>query len=156
VLFRSQARARIADTVGEGDVGGFNGIGFRDYLRAVNGAPQPGDGPRIAVITGQGPIVMGDELRGVIAAERIVQLIRQVRDDRQVAALVMRLNTPGGSAFASELIRQELELTQLAGKPVVVSMGPLAASGGYWIASTADAIVAEPTTITGSIGVFGI
>ncbi|HEX7036375.1 MAG TPA: signal peptide peptidase SppA [Pseudomonadales bacterium] len=156
LLTPDQARARIVDAVGEGDQGGFNGIGFRAYLEAVNGAPEPGEDPRIAVITGQGPIVMGDDLRGVIAAERIVQLIRRVRDDRRVAALVMRLNTPGGSAFASELIRQELELTQLAGKPVVVSMGPLAASGGYWIASTADAIVAEPTTITGSIGVFGI
>jgi protease-4 len=99
---------------------------------------------------------MGSQLRGAIAAERVVQVIRQVRDDERVGALVMRLNTPGGSAFASELIRQELELTQLAGKPVVVSMGPLAASGGYWIAATADAIVAEPTTLTGSIGVFGI
>jgi protease-4 len=69
---------------------------------------------------------------------------------------VLRIDSPGGSSFASELIRQELELLQLSGKPVVVSMGPVAASGGYWIASTADAIVAEPTTLTGSIGVFGI
>lgn len=156
LLTPDQARARIADGVGEGERGGFNGIGFRDYLRAINGAPEPGDGPQIAMITGQGPIVMGEQIRGVIAAERVVQVIRQVREDDDVAALVVRLNTPGGSAFASELIRQELELTQLAGKPVVVSMGPLAASGGYWIASTADAIVAEPTTLTGSIGVFGI
>jgi protease-4 len=86
----------------------------------------------------------------------LIGLIRQVRNDDAMQALVLRLDTPGGSAFASELIRQELELLQLSDKPVVISMGPVAASGGYWVASTADAIFAEPTTLTGSIGVFGI
>lgn len=157
LLTPDQARARIAEEVGHDEQGGFNGIGFRDYLSAVNGAAQnAGDGQQVGVITGQGPVIMGDELRGVIAAERVVQMIRKAREDDKVRALVVRLNTPGGSAFASELIRQELELTQLAGKPVVVSMGPVAASGGYWIAATADAIFAEATTLTGSIGVFGI
>lgn len=156
LLTPDQARARIADTVGHDDNGGFSGIGFGDYLRAVDTAGDAEGSAQIAVITGQGPVVMGDEVRGVIAAERVVQLIRQARDDQRTAALVVRLNTPGGSAFASELIRQELELTQLAGKPVVISMGPLAASGGYWISATADQIIAEPTTLTGSIGVFGI
>lgn len=158
LLTPDQARVRIADTVGYDEDGEFSGIGFRDYLQAVNGAMQPDASAeaKVGVITAQGPVVMGDQLRGVIAAERLVKLIRQAREDRHVAALVLRINTPGGSSFASELIRQELELTQLAGKPVVVSMGPVAASGGYWIASTADAIFAEPTTLTGSIGVFGI
>ncbi len=156
LLTPDQARARIAETVGHDHHGNFSGIGYRDYLKAVAGGNRPPAPPQVAVITGEGPVVMGNEVRGVIAAEQVVREIRRVRDDDKVGALVMRLNTPGGSAFAAELIRQELELTQLAGKPVVVSMGPLAASGGYWISSTADAIVAEPTTLTGSIGVFGI
>lgn len=157
LLTPDQARARIADAVGRSKGGEFNGIGFRDYLRAVNDASKPAArDAQIGVLTAQGPVMMGDELRGVIASERLVQMIRQARNDDAVRALVLRLNTPGGSAFASEIIRQELELTQLAGKPVVVSMGPVAASGGYWIAATADAIFAEPTTLTGSIGVFGI
>lgn len=157
LLTPDEVRARIADTVGRDDEGDFNGIGFRDYLQAVDGDPQPRGGrPQVAVITGQGEVVMGNQLRGVIAAERMVQTIRRAREDDRIGALVVRLNTPGGSAFASELIRQELELTQLAGKPVVISMGPTTASGGYWISCTADAIFAEPTTLTGSIGVFGI
>ncbi|MAT82969.1 MAG: signal peptide peptidase SppA [Gammaproteobacteria bacterium] len=157
LLTPDQARARVADAVGYADDGGFNGIGFRSYLEAVDGEPQArGSGPQVGVITGQGPIVMGSQVGGVIAAERMIQVIRRAREDADVRALVVRLDSPGGSAFASELIRQELELTQLAGKPVVVSMGPVAASGGYWISSTADEIFAEPSTITGSIGVFGI
>ena len=82
--------------------------------------------------------------------------IRDARNNDQVKGLVLRVDSPGGSAFASELIRQELELLQVAGKPVVASFGSVAASGGYWISATADAIVSEPTTITGSIGIFGL
>ena len=91
-----------------------------------------------------------------MAEGNLSRLIKRARDDEDIAALVLRMDTPGGSAFASELIRQELELTQLVGKPVVISMGNTAASGGYWVASTADAIFALPTTVTGSIGIFGI
>ncbi len=156
LLTPDQARARIADAVGPGENGGFSGIGFREYLKAVNG-PARAEGKRdVGVIIAEGPVVMGDNVRGVIAAEQMIQLIREARQDDRIRALVVRLNTPGGSSFASELIRQELELTQLVGKPVVVSMGPVAASGGYWISATADEILAEPTTLTGSIGVFGI
>lgn len=157
LLTPDQARVRVADTVGYNGDGSFRQIDFRQYLQAVNGVEEaPGEPDRIGVITGQGPITMRDALADGIAAEEIVELIRSVRDNDAIKALVVRLDTPGGSAFASELIRQELELVQLSGKPVVVSMGPVAASGGYWISATADAIVAEPTTLTGSIGVFGI
>lgn len=158
LLTPDQADARVADVAGRNQAGDPRRIGFRDYLKAVNGpAGQPGrSAARVGVITAEGPIVVGDAVRGLLASDRVIPLIREARDDASVRALVVRLNTPGGSSFASELIRQELELTQLAGKPVVVSMGPVAASGGYWIAATADAIVAEPSTITGSIGVFGI
>lgn len=155
LLTPDQARARFADVAGRDDQGDYRRIGFREYLQATRAAPQA-EGARIGVITAEGPIVPGDPGRGLIGADRLVGLIREAREDESVAALVMRINTPGGSSFASELIRQELELTQVAGKPVVISMGPVAASGGYWISATADAIVAEPTTITGSIGVFGI
>jgi protease IV len=157
LLTMDEMRVRIADVVGYDDNGDFNGIGLQDYLTAVNGEPREARGRgQVGVITAQGPVVMGDQVRGVIAADQIIALIRQAREDGRIAALVIRMNTPGGSSFASELIRQELELTQLVGKPVVVSMGPVAASGGYWIASTADEIFAEPSTLTGSIGVFGI
>jgi protease-4 len=83
-------------------------------------------------------------------------LIRKAREDDKVKALVLRVNSPGGSAFGSELIRRELELTRKAGKPVVVSMGNVAASGGYWISMASDEIIADPATVTGSIGVFAM
>ncbi len=149
-----QVRARIADTVGYTDEGEFNGIGFAQYLRGTSDATEDAEGA-VGVITASGPVVTGRS-RGMIASDRVIELIRQARRDDALDALVLRIESPGGSSFASELIRQELELVQLEGKPVVVSMGAVAASGGYWIAATADRIVAEPTTITGSIGVFGI
>jgi protease-4 len=147
-------RSRVAAVVGYNDNGEFNGIGFNDYLSTID-RTSPGRENQIAVITATGPVV-SNRMRGALSAEQIIPLIRQARQDDAVSALVLRINTPGGSSFASELIRQELELLQLSGKPVVVSMSNVAASGGYWIAATTDHIVAEPTTITGSIGVFGI
>jgi protease-4 len=147
-------RSRVAAVVGYSERGEFNGIGFTDYLAAI-GPKQPGSGSQVAVITATGPVV-SNRMRGALSAEQIIPLIRQARQDDAISALVLRINTPGGSSFASELIRQELELLQLSGKPVVVSMSNVAASGGYWIAATTDHIVAQPTTITGSIGVFGI
>ena len=154
LLNLDEVRARIASEVGYANDGEFLRIDFEDYL-AANPA-SPGSGEVIAVITAEGPIMMGRQSQGVIAAETVSKLIRRARQDDDVAALVLRVNSPGGSAFASEIIRQELELLQLTGKPVVASMGNVAASGGYWISATADRIYARPTTITGSIGVFGI
>lgn len=157
LLTPDQARARVGERVGFDADGELNGIDFAAYLRARGSAEGRLERrPQVGVITAQGPIMPSGQARGVIAADRLVELIRQAREDSSVGALVLRVHTPGGSSFASELIRQELEITQLSGKPVVVSMGPVAASGGYWIAATADAIVAEATTVTGSIGVFGI
>lgn len=156
LLTPDEARVRVADKVGYAEHGKFRQIAMADYLTVAGDRDEQSAARRVGVIIAEGTIVAGDAQGGVIAADRLIKLIRRAREDDSVATLVLRLNTPGGSAFASELIRQELELTQLAGKPVVVSMGPVAASGGYWIASTADAILAEPTSITGSIGVFGI
>jgi protease-4 len=92
----------------------------------------------------------------VVGGLATANMIRRAREDDAIKALVLRVDSPGGSAYGSELIRRELELTRAAGKPVVVSMGNVAASGGYWISMAADEVIADPSTITGSIGVFAI
>jgi protease-4 len=93
---------------------------------------------------------------GQIGGDRLAKELRKLRQDDQIKAVVLRVNSPGGSALASEVIRRELAETRGAGKPVVVSMGTVAASGGYWISTASDKIFAAPNTITGSIGVFGV
>ena len=98
----------------------------------------------------------GDQPPGSIGGDSTSQLIRQARYDDSVKALVLRVDSPGGSSFASDLILREIQLTKEAGKPVVVSMGNVAASGGYWISMAGDKIYASPSTITGSIGIFGM
>jgi protease IV len=110
---------------------------------------------KIAIVYAYGDVIMGDEGEGTVSCERISQAIRDARTDSTVKAIVFRVNSPGGSALASEVIWREVVLAKKA-KPLVVSMGSLAASGGYWISCPADTIVAQPTTITGSIGVFGV
>jgi protease-4 len=110
---------------------------------------------KIAVIYASGDVVMGDEKQNNIGSEGIAETIRKARKDKNVKAIVFRVNSGGGSALASEVIWRELDLAKKA-KPVIASFGDVAASGGYFIACPADTIVAEPTTITGSIGVFGV
>jgi protease IV len=155
LLTMDEFRARMITAHGESN-GTFRQVHFQDYLQAMRQhAPRPAE-REVGVIVAQGMILMGDQPRGTIGADTLGALIRQARTDDRVSAIVLRLDTPGGTVLASELIRQELELTQMAGKPVVVSMAGTAASGGYWIASTADEIWASPTTITGSIGIFGL
>ena len=127
-------------------------IDLDDYLTPRQ---PPLFGDMVAVITATGVIAMTDE-PGLISADATVDLLRKARDDDAVKAVVLRVNSPGGSAFAAELIRQEVDEVRKHGKPVVVSMAGVAASGGYWISATADEIWASPTTITGSIGIFGI
>jgi protease-4 len=114
------------------------------------------DGDAVAVVVAEGPISDGEAPGGAIGGRSTADLVRKARDDERVKAVVLRVNSPGGSALGSELVRREVELTRAAGKPVVVSMGDLAASGGYWISMAADEIVADPATITGSIGVIGL
>jgi protease-4 len=111
---------------------------------------------QIAVIHGTGEIVSGFTDGTTIADKSFNDLLQQARNDSRVKAVVIRLDTPGGSAFASENIRQQVLALKVAGKKVVVSMGAVTASGGYWIASAADEIIASPTTLTGSIGIFGM
>ncbi len=153
LMTEDQLRDRIASITEEEEDGGYPSISYQGYLQTL--PPDPPAERNVGLVFARGVIEMGDD-RAAAAADNLVDLIREARRDETVAALVLRIDSPGGSAFASELIRQELELTQLANKPVVASMGPVAASGGYWIASTADQIIARPTTITGSIGVFGL
>jgi protease-4 len=112
--------------------------------------------PQVAVIVAEGDIVAGRQPAGKIGGESTAALIRAARADRDVRAIVLRVDSPGGEAFAAEQIRREVVLAEKAGKPVAVSMGDLAASGGYWISMNADRIFAEPDTITGSIGIFGL
>ena len=130
-------------------------VDYRDYLRA-----SPSDtsetADRIAVIVAEGEIVDGEAPQGTIGGETLSALIRDTASDDGIKALVLRINSPGGSAFASELVRSELAAFKDSGRPVVVSMGDTAASGGYWIASAADQIWAHPATLTGSIGIFGL
>jgi protease-4 len=131
----------------------FRQVSFDDYLARV---PRKHTGDAVGVIVAQGEISDGSAGPGSIGGDSTSKLIRLAREDDNIKAVVLRVDSPGGSAFASELIRRELELTRAAGKPVVVSMGNVAASGGYWISMSSDEVIAEPNTITGSIGVFAI
>ncbi|MFP1779342.1 signal peptide peptidase SppA [Lonsdalea quercina] len=130
----------------------FNYTSFYDYALTD---PQP-DNNQIAVIFANGMIVDGNEAPGYVGGNTTAGQIRDVRLDPKVKAIILRVNSPGGSVTASEQIRAELAAARQAGKPVVVSMGGMAASGGYWISTPANAIVASPSTLTGSIGIFGV
>ena len=129
-------------------------IDYRDYLASLS-IPSV-KGKYVAVVTLEGEIRDGDSGVAGVGDRTMASDIRSVRRDENAAALVLRVNSPGGSAVASEMIRRELELVRKAGKPVVVSMGDYAASGGYWVSLASDKIVADPVTVTGSIGVFGM
>jgi protease-4 len=128
-------------------------ISYTNYLARVH--PQM-TGNAVGVIVAAGEISEGIAPAGSIGGRSTAMLIRKAREDSNIKAVVLRVDSPGGSAYGSELIRRELELTRKAGKPVVVSMGDVAASGGYWISMASDEIIADPTTITGSIGVFAL
>lgn len=131
----------------------FRQVSFDDYV----GRHRPKlFGDAVGVIVASGDITDGTAGPGAIGGKSTSELIRRAREDEQIKAIVLRVDSPGGSAFGSELIRRELELTRAAGKPVVVSMGNVAASGGYWISMASDEVIADPATITGSIGVFAI
>lgn len=132
----------------------FRQVGFDDYRGEI---VETGDrGRQVAIVVAEGTISDGDQPQGSVGGRSTSELIRKARDDDTVKALVLRVDSGGGSAFASELIRREVELTSKAGKPVVVSMSDVAASGGYWITTSADRVIADPATLTGSIGVFGM
>jgi protease-4 len=132
----------------------FRQVSFQEYRNAL---PDLGDRTsQVGVVVAQGDIIDGEGPQGVIGGRSTAELIRHARDDDTIKAVVLRVDSPGGSAFGAELIRRELEVTRKAGKPVVVSMSDVAASGGYWVSTSADEVLADPATITGSIGVFGM
>ena len=131
----------------------FRQVNFEDYL--AKQIPKF-IGDAIGVVVASGEISDGSAPPGAIGGLSTANLIRKAREDEQIKAIVLRVDSPGGSAFGSELIRRELELTRAAGKPVVVSMGNVAASGGYWISMASDEVIADVATVTGSIGVFAI
>lgn len=153
LLSRREMDEHIAGRVGAvDDSGRAEMIPFRRYLAKQSG--EADDRRRIAVVTAQGNILPGVQEAGAIGGESLSSELRDVADSPDVAAIVLRINSGGGSVFASEVIRATLEEVRARGTPVVVSMGPVAASGGYFIATAADEIWATPATLTGSIGVF--
>jgi protease-4 len=137
---------------------GFRQVQLDGYLadRGLSTADMLQTAPGVTVVVAEGEITGGKQAQGSIGGDTTAALIRTVRADRRTRALVLRVNSPGGEVYAAEQIRREVELTRAAGIPVIVSMGDVAASGGYWISMNANRIYAEPNTITGSIGIFGM
>jgi protease IV len=159
VKSRLEVEQLVKQIVGEDEQdGGFKGVPFHDYVRIVRAEQRlvPGDGATIGVVVASGDILDGDQPPGTIGGASTARLIREARVDENVRAVVLRVDSPGGSMLASEEIHREIAALKAAGKPLVVSMGDLAASGGYYIAAPADEIWASPATITGSIGIYAV
>jgi len=158
-LTRIEVRERLIELVGEDkDTHSYNQIAYDDYLEAEDedrfGRKVKGD--RVGVVVARGTILDGSHPAGTIGGDSTAALIRQARNDDKIKAIVLRVDSGGGSAFASEVIRRECEKARADGKPVIASMGSVAASGGFWISTSSDQIWAYPSTITGSIGILGI
>jgi protease-4 len=159
LLTRDAMRERIRDAIGEepgaaGVSDTYTEVPLEAYVTALRTESPPEARPsKVAVIVASGTILDGAQPPGTIGGDSTAELIRQARGDDAVKALVLRVDSGGGSAFASDVILRELERFQETERPVVVSMGSVAASGGYWISMAADEIWASPTTLTGSIGV---
>ncbi|HIG60438.1 MAG TPA: signal peptide peptidase SppA [Gammaproteobacteria bacterium] len=157
LLSARETREYLVSLTGEDEQtpGSYRGIEFSQYLQSER-TPKPQEADKIAVITVVGSIIDGFADAGTIGSRSVLALIDKARQDDKVKAIVLRVDSGGGSKTASEVIRRELQHAQEAGIPVVASMGSVAASGGYWISATADRIFAHPNTITGSIGIFGL
>jgi protease-4 len=148
---------RLAELGGRDDEGrGYSRIDYGDYVQLRHAAQRlAGAGAgSVGVVVASGTILDGDQPPGTVGGLSAAALLREARDDDDIAAVVLRIDSPGGSALASEVIHREVVALRAAGKPVVVSMGDLAASGGYYIAAPANRIIASASTITGSIGVY--
>ena len=140
---------------GEGSEG-FRQVGFDNYLALTDIQSRSASNQKVVVVVVEGDIVRGSQPQGIVGAITISRKLRALSEDDSVKAVVLRVDSPGGDAFAAEKIRRELQALKESGKTIVVSMGDVAASGGYWIAMGADEVWASPSTITGSIGVYGI
>ena len=153
---QQEVEDRLIDLVGA-DAGGksYRQVGVADYLRATHAEDkQRGKGQAVGVVIASGEILDGKQPPGTVGGESTSQLLREARQDDDIRAVVLRIDSPGGSVLASEQIYREVLALKKDGKPVVASMSDVAASGGYYIAAGADQIIASPNTITGSIGVF--
>jgi len=162
---RNEMRTELVALVGKNTTGeSYSHIGYKDYLTATDSGTNSlsktnnikNGSNKVAVIVAKGTILDGTQKPGTIGGDSTAKLLRKARNNDNVKAVVLRVDSPGGSAYASEIIRQEVELLKKSGKPVIASMGTYAASGGYWISAPADKIFASPSTITGSIGIFGM
>lgn len=159
---RQEMRDQLIELAGlDTGTNSYRYITLNDYQRVLQADVNPmleamDPRPEVAVIVGRGVIMDGSRPAGEIGGDSLATQLRDARNDDDVKAVVLRIDSPGGSAFASEVIRQEVLELRKAGKPVIASMSSTAASGGYWIAAGADEIIATPSTITGSIGVFGM
>lgn len=155
---REQIQSRLVEIAGEnGDETDYPVAPLNDYLqqmRLLKGDRAAEE--NVGIIIAAGEILNGSQPPGTIGGDSTAQLLRKARQDDSVKAVVLRVDSPGGSSFASEVIRNEVDELRKAGKPIVVSMSSSAASGGYWISMSADRILATPYTITGSIGIFGM
>ncbi|MBV1911210.1 MAG: signal peptide peptidase SppA [Kangiellaceae bacterium] len=159
LMSRIQFRDKMIELVGlDEESKSFKSISHSKYLKAIR-SPLEYINPtssKVAVITAKGNILDGEHKEGTIGGDTVARLIRKTRNNENVKAIVLRVDSGGGSAFASEVIRRELVKAQEQGIKVVASMGDVAASGGYWISATSDEIWASSSTITGSIGIFGM
>lgn len=156
LLTDAERRRYLIDLVGEDtESNNYQRISYKQYLRGARLPPEP-RANKVAVVTAVGNISDGNAPAGQIGSQSLIRLIRKARYDSDVKAIVLRIDSGGGSKTASEMIRTELQAAQDAGIPLVASMGSVAASGGYWIAASADEIWASPTTVTGSIGIIGL
>ncbi len=154
-MYRDDYRSVLKQLVKIGQDQKLNMLSIKNYIKSGKGRITSTAKDRIAVVYAQGEIIYGKGDERFVGQDLMINSLREAREAKDIKAIVLRVNSPGGSALASDIIWREIELTKKE-KPVVVSMGSYAASGGYYISCNADKIVAEPTTITGSIGVFGI
>nr|ACY24872.1 SppA signal peptide peptidase 67K type [uncultured organism] len=155
IVSRQDMEKMLIEQAGKSEDGNwYNGVGVKSYLTDIRKHPTL-EKNKVAVVVASGSIVDGHQPDGSIGSESMLELLRQVKDDDAIKALVIRIDSGGGSAFASEIIRSEVIALREKKIPIYISMGTVAASGGYWIATAGDKIWAQPTTITGSIGVFG-
>jgi len=156
---RNEFREEMVALLGEADTKeGYDTVSYQKYLGLITPkiALPESSKDKVAIVIAKGTILDGSQKPGSIGGDSTAALLREARIDDKVKAVVLQVDSGGGSAFASEVIRKEIDLLKAAGKPVVASMATYAASGGYWISASADEIFAEPSTVTGSIGIFGM
>ena len=156
---RNEFREEMIALLGASDdKNGYNTVNYKKYLNLITpkiAFPESAK-DKVAIVVAKGTILDGSQKPGTIGGDSTAALLREARLNDKVKAVVLQVDSGGGSAFASEVIRKEIDLIKAAGKPVVASMATYAASGGYWISASADEIIADPSTITGSIGIFGM